>query len=198
MSVNQQLVDWLQSLPGFVDQLYRHQFAGDIVTVDRLRSRCEEYLSLLICIYRRANGEVGQVTDINGIVEFSNDIQELVEIIHHYSEHYQEWVLQLLDENFAEGNLEGTSPARIFQGTPGRPRYDVPKSQIEALMELGFSYTSMARMLNVSPRTIRRRREEYGLPVGRQYSDVSDNNLDEIVGGILQVNVLIIIKCLIL
>ena len=52
-------------------------------------------------------------------------------------------------------------------------------------MELGFSYTTMARMLNVSPRTIRRRREEYGLPVGCQYSDISDNL--EVVGTILQV-----------
>ena len=75
----------------------------------------------------------------------------------------------------------------MYRGTPGRPPYQVPKSQIEALMELGFSYAAMARMLHVSPRTIRRRREEYGLPIGRYYSDITDNHLDELVGNILQV-----------
>ena len=183
MSAHHQLIDWLQSLPGFVDQLHRHQFTGDIVTADRLSSRCEEYLSLLLCIQQRVDGEVCQVSDANSVVELSSDVQELVEIIHHYHEHYQDWVLQLLDENIDDN----PSPSRILQGTPGRPRYDVPKSQIEALMELGFSYTTMARMLNVSPRTIRRCQEEYGLPVGCQYSDISDNNLDEVVGTILQV-----------
>ena len=50
------VVDWLQSLPAFVDQL--HQFTSDIITADRLTSRCDEYLSLLLCIQRRVDGEV--------------------------------------------------------------------------------------------------------------------------------------------
>ena len=49
-----------------------------------------------------------------------------------------------------------------------------------------FLHHNGPHMLNVSPRTIRRRREQYGLPVGCQYSDISDN-LDEVVGTILQV-----------
>ena len=182
MSTYQQLVDWLQSLPGFVGQLYRHQFTGDITTADRLMSRCEEYLSLLICIYRRGS----EIEDDSGI-ELLSDIQELIDIVHYYCEHYQEWVLQLLDENTAANDLVSSSPVRVFRGTPGRPPYQLPKSQIEALMELGFSYATMARMLNVSPRTLRRRREEYGLPVGRHYSDISDNDLDGVVSIILQV-----------
>ena len=90
MSVQQQLIDWLHSLPGFVHQLYRHQFTGDITTADRLTSRCEEYLSLLTCIYRRINGEVPRVTEVGNVAELSSDFQELVEIIDHYREHYQE------------------------------------------------------------------------------------------------------------
>ena len=89
MSAHHQLMDWLQSLPGFVDQLHRHQFTGDIVTADRLSSRCEEYLSLLLCIQQRVDGEVCQASDANR-VELSNDVQELVEIIHDYHEHYQD------------------------------------------------------------------------------------------------------------
>ena len=95
--------------------------------------------------------------------------------------------MHLLD-NETEDAAGSLLPAQVYRGTPGRPPYQVPKSQIEALMELGFSYTAIARTLHVSPRTIRRCREEYGLPVGHYYSDITDRHLDKVVGSILQVH----------
>ena len=70
---------------------------------------------------------------------------------------------------------------------PGRPAYDIPPSQLEALIELGFSYAAIARMVNVSPCTLRRRRAEFGLPAGRLYSEISGLHLDQLVSEILQV-----------
>ena len=188
VSVYQELVDWLQSLPTFVDQLHRHQFTGDVTAANRLMSRSDQYLSLLMCGYRRSR-EIHEVTkSSSGIAELSSDVLELVEVVYQFREHYQEWVLQFLD-NDREDNTSGSLlPARVYRGTPGRPPYQVPKSQIEALMELGFSYAAMAHVLHVSPRAIRRRREEYGLPVGCYYSDITDSYLDEVVGSILQVD----------
>ena len=72
-------------------------------------------------------------------------------------------------------------------GLPGRPPYNIPQSQLVALIELGFSYATTARMLNVSPRTLRRRRAEFGLPAGRLYMDFSDHHLDQLIGEILEV-----------
>ena len=186
ISTYQELVDWLQSLPTFIDQLHRHQFTGDVTTANRLMGRSDEYLSLLMCVYRRSR-EIHEPQNSSSVAELSSDVLELVEVVYHFREHYQEWVLHLLDNETEDDASELLLPARVYRGTPGRPPYQVPKSQIEALMELGFSYAAMARMLHVSPRTIRRRREEYGLPIGRYYSDITDNHLDELIGSILQV-----------
>ena len=102
-------------------------------------------------------------------------------------------MLHLIDtENSGDSDDQATSlrlpsPVRSFTGHPGRPAYDIPWSQLEALIERGFSYAAIARMLNVSPRTLRRRRAEFGLPAGRLYSEISDHHLDQLVSEILQV-----------
>ena len=77
------------------------------------------------------------------------------------------------------------SPVRIFTGHPGRPPYDIP--QLEALIELGFSYATIAHMLNVSPHTLRRHRAEFGRLTGRLYLEISDHHLNQLVSEILQV-----------
>ena len=122
--------------------------------------------------------------------DVQSDILEIIEFIGTYDAHYQELVLQLIDaENSSDSGVHGSSifPARTLTGLPGRPPYDIPQSQLEALIELGFSYAAIARMLNVSPRTLRRRRAEFGLPAGRLYSDISDHQLDQVISEILRV-----------
>ena len=53
----------------------------------------------------------------------------------------------------------------------GRPMIEVPEDQLETLLEYRFSTTDIARMLNVSTRTIRRRVLQYGLESYTSYSD---------------------------
>ena len=72
-------------------------------------------------------------------------------------------------------------------GFRGRPAYIISKVQLETLIELGFDYNTIARMLGVSERTILRRRVEFGLPVGCTFTDITDDDLDNAVRGILQV-----------
>jgi hypothetical protein len=70
----------------------------------------------------------------------------------------------------------------------GRPPYHIPQSQLETLIELlRFTYEKIAKLLNVSTRTLQRRRMQYGLPPGRSYTDILDDELDDIIKGILQV-----------
>jgi DNA-binding NarL/FixJ family response regulator len=47
--------------------------------------------------------------------------------------------------------------------TRGRPSIDIPEEQLAVLLEHHFKVTDIAKMLNVSPRTIRRRVIQYGL-----------------------------------
>ena len=98
-----------------------------------------------------------------------------------------------MEESLDEGDLARETPlstvSLIPHGTPGRPSFFISRSQLEAFMELGFSNSTIARMLCISERTLQRRRAELGLPVGRSmlYSSISDEELDEIVSDIMQV-----------
>ena len=142
-------------------------------------SRCEEYSFLLICIYRRGS----EIQDDSSI-ELLSDIQELINTVHYYRKHHQEW---LLDENMAANDLLSSSPVCVFRVPQAGHLINLPNHK-EALMELGFSYAAMAHMLSVSPRMLRRHPKEYGLSVGRHYSGISDNDLNEVVSIILQVD----------
>ena len=51
---------------------------------------------------------------------------ELVEVVYQFREHYQEWVLQLLDNDRKDNTSGSLLPARVYRGTPGRPPYQVP------------------------------------------------------------------------
>ena len=70
---------------------------------------------------------------------------------------------------------------------PGRPLLQISEEQLEALhSNAGFRWNDVARILNVSSRTLRRRRHELGMQVeGRQYSELLDDQLDGIVGELL-------------
>ena len=64
----------------------------------------------------------------------------------------------------------------------GRPSYNISQEQLETFDELGFSVTATATLLGVSRHTVINRRRLYGLPSGSaRYSDITDNELDEII-----------------
>ena len=61
---------------------------------------------------------------------------------------------------------------RQFTVRRGRPRYEVTKEQLEFFVERRFSVSEMASLLNVSPRTVERRLNEFGLSLRNNYSDI--------------------------
>ena len=73
---------------------------------------------------------------------------------------------------------------RIFSGGVGRPRFDITIEQLEHLLHIGLSCSSIASSLNVSLRTVRRRMSEYGLSVRALYTTISDAELDAAVDQI--------------
>ena len=83
-----------------------------------------------------------------------------------------------------------TSSARVaeklFTGNRGRPKYVVPQEQVEFLIERHFSVPEISKLLGVSTRTVERRMSQYGLSIRGSYDGVNDNELDDIVTGILK------------
>ena len=76
------LIDWLQTIPGFVHQLEYHQTTDELATANQLHGRCQDYLSLLLSLYRRATELVPDDEDVQ------SDILELIKFIGSYDAHY--------------------------------------------------------------------------------------------------------------
>ena len=64
---------------------------------------------------------------------------------------------------------------------PGRPQYNISFEQLEHLLHLQFDCPTIASMLGVSLRTIRRRMAEYNMTVRLCYSDIADEDLVQTV-----------------
>ncbi|KAI7796991.1 hypothetical protein IRJ41_010933 [Triplophysa rosa] len=76
-------------------------------------------------------------------------------------------------------------PPHVITGHQGRPRYSISKEQISHLVSLGMNWQSIATCLGVSCRTLYRHRQRLGVqPL--MYATISDDNLNRVVGEILQ------------
>ena len=111
------------------------------------------------------------------------DIHTLSSILHAYLEHYTDLVMRL-EDRFHEVCIP---IPLVHTGRAGRPLFLISKSQIEVLSDLGYSYARMARIFGISERTLLRRREEFGLPIGQTYTNIGDDELDVTVRAIYQV-----------
>ena len=111
------------------------------------------------------------------------DIEVLLQVLSNHCNHIVEWTLRQESEHprLAAGSCPVTSPCHMRQG---RTPYDIRKEDLESLLELGFNFVQIAEILGVSERTIRRRRMLFGLPVGSNFSPISDDDLDIVVGSI--------------
>jgi hypothetical protein len=67
---------------------------------------------------------------------------------------------------------------RVDDPEPGRPRISVDIEDIEFLSQLRFSYTEIARILQISRSTLYRRLENEGISRFSKYSDITDSDLD--------------------
>ena len=64
----------------------------------------------------------------------------------------------------------------------GRPQIEITEEQLASLLELHFSNHDIANLLQVSPRTIRRRIIQYGLQEDACFTEISNTDLDTITG----------------
>lgn len=74
----------------------------------------------------------------------------------------------------------------IFTGSPGRPAFNIPKEILEMFIDNKFTISAMAKMLEVSESTIKRRLQSYGLSISSKYADLRQQDLDDIVKEILE------------
>jgi len=63
------------------------------------------------------------------------------------------------------------------------PRFEIMKDQLEFLRSKHFRRASIAKLLGISERTLRRRREELGLETDG-FTEISENNLTAVVQSV--------------
>ena len=66
-----------------------------------------------------------------------------------------------------------------------RPRYSIPRDQLDFLISRCFSVVDIATLLGVSVRTVERRLFEFGLSVRLTYSNIDSEELDQLIQNIL-------------
>ena len=74
----------------------------------------------------------------------------------------------------------------IFNGERGRPRFEIPRAQLEFLVEKGFKVAEIAQLFVTSPSTVERRLAELRLSIRTTYAQLSDSDLDVAVTEIMR------------
>lgn len=87
--------------------------------------------------------------------------------------------LSLINTGYSE--VLGLSSPVFYSGARGRPRIVVSPPVLEYLISNRFSVRQVAQLLQVSPSTIRRHMNEFGITVRGTYSSLSNEMLDTIV-----------------
>uniref|UniRef100_A0A8C4RTA1 Integrase core domain-containing protein n=1 Tax=Erpetoichthys calabaricus TaxID=27687 RepID=A0A8C4RTA1_ERPCA len=60
-------------------------------------------------------------------------------------------------------------------------RYQIPRNLLEHLIDLGFSWISIARLFCIGTRTLYRHRQRMGLLANSRFSNISDSELDTLI-----------------
>ena len=92
-------------------------------------------------------------------------------------------ILATLDDDLYIGDK---SLSRTQTGSKGRPKFNIPREQLELLIDYGFKGSEIAKLLYVCKKTIYRRLEEYGLSMRESYSTITGDELDVLVKEILR------------
>lgn len=126
------------------------------------------------------------------LIETLEEIQRLQALEPNYSD--LDMLLELkqifsrLHETFGSAFTNATyvsTPIRQISG-PGRPSYNVPAELLEELRGMGLSWKKISAMFGVSRWTIARRVQEFGLEHLGLFSDMTDNQLDNIIKGYIE------------
>ena len=75
---------------------------------------------------------------------------------------------------------------KTHDGNRGRPRYAITAQQLQYFIHFGFKAPEIASMLGVSESTLRRRLKDFNLSTSQRFTEISDEELDNVVKHIKQ------------
>ena len=151
-----------------------------------------EYLSRRLDVYERnINILLARLIESYPLEQqLLSDMHTLQVIVRRQRERCKALSFRSFLEEDHSGVVETSVGARVTISGVGRPRLDVSQQVIETLnSQVGLSWAEIARNLGVSESTIRRRRRSFVSANAdvESHSTISDNDLDLLVRGILQI-----------
>jgi len=116
------------------------------------------------------------------------DLQGLRNAVHMLQENYHSRNLFYQANADEVGNSPLDRPCPVEHTSRAcRPRYLVDRDLVTRLRNESFKWEDIARMLNISSKTLIRRRKEFEMPIGQDaFSNIEDEDLDEHVRDILE------------
>ena len=112
-------------------------------------------------------------SDIHGVPQsFIDKLEEFVHCLDDFAKDFKN-----SNSSFITGLL--------FTGSRGRPAFQISKDILQMFIDNKFTINSVAKMLQVSESTIKRRLHLYELSISPTYSNLSNEALDAIVKDIL-------------
>ena len=134
----------------------RVQFESQEVDNERL-----DYISLQV---------FHQVRRLVACDMFSREILSLIEL----AKEQLELTMRRSEDNPYQARTE-------ISGRKGRTRFIISLEQLQYFVDNGFTATDMSAMLGVSRSTVQRRLREFNLSTAPKYTDLSNNDLDNLV-----------------
>lgn len=104
---------------------------------------------------------------------FSREILSLIEL----AKEQLELTMRRSEDNPYQARTE-------ISGRKGRTRFIISLEQLQYFVDNGFTATDMSAMLGVSRSTVERRLREFNLSTAPRYTDLSNNDLDNLVSEV--------------
>lgn len=174
----QALLEILQLGKQICEDVRRNIFVADGETAEKLRNNSVQLIIALVIASRQL--PIPQ-QDQNFIDE---NINLLISEIENYVSIFEERFT-----NHHESNQSHYSCPTVSGIGRGRPKLYIPREQLEGLRALGFSWAAIARLLGISEKTVKRRREDYDMSNHDVcFSDITNDELDSLVKHVLEVS----------
>lgn len=106
-----------------------------------------------------------------------------VETLGYVAQAYEE-MSQLVDKLVTQPAASRFCTPTFASGSVGRPSFQIPSEQLRCLIDHRFSVPQISQLLGVSVRTVRRRMSENNLSIRSTYSQLSDDQLDDVIADI--------------
>lgn len=129
---------------------------------------------------------------VNEMVSLLNDYCTVLNLPHHISDEMEIISVDLLEQYKIVSHKCSSRPPGAYvcpkgsTGEPGRPSFILDQSQVEGLRAIGMSWEDIAKLLGISSRTLRRKRQTFVDFIDFEYSEIINEDLDNMLRQILE------------